>query len=284
MVRLSRRLRGFVQVACSAALLGSFFAIPAVQAHNNPSFREDLIATVPVTCGADGCQDSAAFALTWEPKTVQLIWRVEGDPGAKAHFAVAQDGKTLAETVADGDATGRFEGKGIQIVGAAGFDANFTVKVYAKVLDRSAAAEGGKVVDTALLDRGKKVFESANCIGCHKWHGSGGGGYGGAALSLRQSALDDDQLRTVILCGRPNTGMPYHSRTAYKGDDTSCYDMTATQLGEMMPPKAPKSVSDRQLDALVYYLRHDVVGKGEPTLEECKAFWGDKSRMCSIYE
>ena len=27
-------------------------------------------------------------------------------------------------------------------------------------------------------------------MGCHKWHGDGGPGYGGAALSLRESGLD----------------------------------------------------------------------------------------------
>ena len=36
---------------------------------------------------------------------------------------------------------------------------------------------------------GKRIYEKANCIGCHKWHGEGGGGYGGAALSLRRTEL-----------------------------------------------------------------------------------------------
>ena len=34
---------------------------------------------------------------------------------------------------------------------------------------------------------GKTVFSRANCVGCHKWHGNGGGGYGGDALSLRKT-------------------------------------------------------------------------------------------------
>ena len=25
-------------------------------------------------------------------------------------------------------------------------------------------------------DLGRRVYEKANCVGCHKWHGGGGGG------------------------------------------------------------------------------------------------------------
>ena len=41
---------------------------------------------------------------------------------------------------------------------------------------------------------GKQVFQRANCVGCHKWHGGGGGSYGGAALSLRTSELTREQI------------------------------------------------------------------------------------------
>ena len=47
----------------------------------------------------------------------------------------------------------------------------------------SLAAEGA----LARTADGKQVYESANCMGCHKWHGQGGGGYGGVALSLRET-------------------------------------------------------------------------------------------------
>ena len=43
-------------------------------------------------------------------------------------------------------------------------------------------------------DVGKQVFKSANCVGCHKWHGNGGGGYGGDALSLRKTELTREQI------------------------------------------------------------------------------------------
>ena len=70
-------------------------------------------------------------------------------------------------------------------------------------------------------DYGLKVYKSGNCMGCHKWHGSGGPGYGGAALSLRATQLDRDQIIEVVKCGRPGTNMPFHDRTAYKDDH--CY-------------------------------------------------------------
>ena len=61
---------------------------------------------------------------------------------------------------------------------------------------------------------GQRIYEKANCVGCHKWHGGGGGSYGGAALSLRDTQLNRDQIIEVIHCGRPGkacpvtTGMP----------------------------------------------------------------------------
>jgi mono/diheme cytochrome c family protein len=61
---------------------------------------------------------------------------------------------------------------------------------------------------------GKAVFSKANCVGCHKWHGNGGG-YGGDALSLRKTELTRDQIIETVACGRPGTGMPFFSRGAY---------------------------------------------------------------------
>ena len=57
-------------------------------------------------------------------------------------------------------------------------------------------------------DAGKAIFKRANCFGCHKWHGNGGGGYGGDALSLRRTELARDQIIETISCGRPATGTP----------------------------------------------------------------------------
>ena len=127
---------------------------------------------------------------------------------------------------------------------------------------------------------GKDVYQKANCIGCHKWHGGGGGGYGGAALSLRETMLDAAGLKLTVRCGRPATGMPYHDRSAYQGDDTSCYGLTKEDLGEDLPPRARSFLREPQIDEVVDYVLTHLKGKGAPTKEECVEFWGEGSKEC----
>ena len=88
-------------------------------------------------------------------------------------------------------------------------------------------------------ERRQAAFKE-DCAGCHKWHGNGGGGYGGAALSLRETQLTREQIIETVTCGRPGTGMPYLKRDAYQGDDKSCYGMTRADLGKDVPPGADK--------------------------------------------
>src|SRR5215468_7359668 len=83
---------------------------------------------------------------------------------------------------------------------------------------------------------GKAVFKRANCFGCHKWHGNGGGGYGGDALSLRKTELTREQIIEIVGCGRPGTGMPFFTRGAY--DTIKCYGMNRQEAGNQMPPEA----------------------------------------------
>src|SRR5215510_5257366 len=85
-------------------------------------------------------------------------------------------------------------------------------------------------------DAGKAVFKRANCFGCHKWHGNGGGGYGGDALSLRKTELTRDQIIETVGCGRPGTGMPFFTRGAY--DSVKCYHMNREEVGNRIPPEA----------------------------------------------
>jgi mono/diheme cytochrome c family protein len=130
------------------------------------------------------------------------------------------------------------------------------------------------------LELGKQVYEKANCVGCHKWHGDGGGGYGGAALSLRETTLEQDLLVEVVRCGRPATGMPYHDRNAYK--DVDCYGgMTEADLGADFPPKAATFLRDEEVEAVVVYVATQLRGQGEPTKEDCIAFWGEGSKECA---
>jgi mono/diheme cytochrome c family protein len=128
---------------------------------------------------------------------------------------------------------------------------------------------------------GKAVYVEANCVGCHKWHGQGGGGYGGAALSLRETALERADLIEVIRCGRPATGMPYHLRAAW--NSTECYGMKAADIGTDMPPTAAKFLRDHQIEAVADYVIEHLKGHGAPTKEECVAFWGDDARECTRF-
>jgi mono/diheme cytochrome c family protein len=132
----------------------------------------------------------------------------------------------------------------------------------------------------ADLDLGRQVYEKANCVGCHKWHGGGGGGYGGAALSLRETALDHEMLVEVIRCGRPATRMPYHDRGAYQATD--CYGgTTKADLGADFPPKAATFLRDPEVEAVAEYVVVRLQGKGEPTRDDCIAFWGAESHECA---
>jgi mono/diheme cytochrome c family protein len=130
---------------------------------------------------------------------------------------------------------------------------------------------------------GQRVYEKANCVGCHKWHGGGGGGYGGPALSLRNTQLDREQLIEVVHCGRPATGMPRHDRNAYK--DYKCYGgMTPEEIGEDMPAEAPNVLRAQDIEIVVDYVLQHVKGKGSTTYRDCTDFFGDGARACDIYQ
>jgi mono/diheme cytochrome c family protein len=132
----------------------------------------------------------------------------------------------------------------------------------------------------APSDLGRRVYEKANCVGCHKWHGGGGGGYGGAALSLRETTLERADLIEVVRCGRPATRMPYHDRNAYK--TAPCYGgMTKADLGADFPPKAATFLRAEEIEAVVDYVQNQLQGKGEPTHDDCVAFWGPDSHECA---
>lgn len=127
---------------------------------------------------------------------------------------------------------------------------------------------------------GKAVYKKANCIGCHKWHGDGGGGYGGLALSLRKTQLDRAGLALLIRCGRPGTRMPYHNRKAYRGDDRNCYDSTKAELGDALPPRAHYFLREQDVDAVISYVVNHIQGKGSPNYADCATFWGGEARQC----
>jgi len=141
----------------------------------------------------------------------------------------------------------------------------------------SAAAEPADPTDA-----GKAVFKRANCFGCHKWHGNGGGGYGGDALSLRKTALTREQIVETVQCGRPGTGMPFFTRGAY--DSVKCHDMNRADVGAQIPPEANVFLRKEDAEAVADYVLAHIKGKGEPTYAQCTEFFGNTSRVCDVYK
>jgi len=131
-------------------------------------------------------------------------------------------------------------------------------------------------------DAGKAIFKRANCFGCHKWHGNGGGGYGGDALSLRRTELTRDQIVETVTCGRPGTGMPYFARDSY--DTTKCYGMRREDVADRIPPEGGVFLRAPDIEAVADYVLVKIKGKGEPTYGECVSFFGNTSRVCDIYK
>jgi len=153
--------------------------------------------------------------------------------------------------------------------------------VLAAPASRSAHAQAAASPQEQALAEGKRLFR-ADCAGCHKWHGSGGGGYGGLALSLRSTRLSREQIIETVGCGRPGTGMPYHLRDAYESD--KCYGLTKEQLGKIMPMAAAAFLRPADIATIADYVLARVKGKGEPNYAECIDFFGEGSRVCNIYK
>ena len=86
---------------------------------------------------------------------------------------------------------------------------------------------------------GMSVYKKANCMGCHSWHGKGGGGYGGGT-SLRKTSLSLTEINYVIKCGIIGTGMPYFGKNAAKNDE--CH-----KVGKMIYQLLKKDIKPRDI-------------------------------------
>jgi mono/diheme cytochrome c family protein len=135
------------------------------------------------------------------------------------------------------------------------------------------------------LESGQAIYKRANCVGCHKWHGDGGGGYGGAALSLRKTELEKPQIMETVKCGRPGTGMPYFSHDSYPSDGApQCYGLTSNDLETMHVAQASVFLRPEEIEAVADYVIGNIKGKGDPNLADCVAFFGDESKACDVYK
>ncbi len=144
------------------------------------------------------------------------------------------------------------------------------------------AAFGQSAAPPDPTEAGKAVFKRANCIGCHKWHGNGGGGYGGDALSLRKTELTREQIMETVSCGRPGTGMPFFVRGAY--DTVKCYGMNRQEIDNQIPPEANTFLREPDIAAVADYVLAHIKGRGEPNSAECTEFFGNTSRVCDVYK
>jgi hypothetical protein len=102
---------------------------------------------------------------------------------------------------------------------------------------------------------GERIFQDkANYQFCRGPEGDGRGDprLPGNAANLHQTKLTREQLIEVISCGRPRTEMPHFDKFAY--EDTKCYELSAAEVGNNMPPP-PHSTSrvHREIAAVVDY-------------------------------
>ena len=130
------------------------------------------------------------------------------------------------------------------------------------------------------FDYGLSAYKRGNCMGCHKWHGDGGPGYGGAALSLRETGLDREQLITIIACGRPGTNMPFFDKKGYVDD--RCFGLKFSDFegdDKNRPLRAKNFLNARQIDAVVDFIINDLQGQ-KLSKDYCLKFFGKPTRSC----
>jgi mono/diheme cytochrome c family protein len=134
-------------------------------------------------------------------------------------------------------------------------------------------------------EKGRAIWGGkAGCSNCHGWAGDGlpsAFHSEGKAPSLRITQLTRDQIRETIQCGRPGTPMPNFDRFAYT--DKRCYGLTAEDLGDRMPNRAPATLQSYELDAVADYVATKVKGSGPVTKAECVAYWGAGRAACDSY-
>ena len=144
------------------------------------------------------------------------------------------------------------------------------------------AGAGGAMGQGASLDEGMRIYKSANCVGCHKWSGNGGGSYGGAAANLRQTQLSLAEIEETIRCGRPMAGMPHFQTDAYS--DGTCYGLKEADLADgKMPPGTSHPLRPADIRAVAEYVATQIKGRGEPTFAQCQTFFGSETRVCDVY-
>lgn len=131
------------------------------------------------------------------------------------------------------------------------------------------------------IARGLAVWKKSDCTSCHGWAGHGRETEPvPPAPSIRQTSLEQAQIREVAQCGRPATTMPSHDRLAYTDD--RCYGMTREAVGKLRPP-AGNALRAEELDDLAAYVATNIKGKGTVTKAECEVYNGGPAANCGYY-
>jgi mono/diheme cytochrome c family protein len=128
--------------------------------------------------------------------------------------------------------------------------------------------------------KGRAIWVAkAGCSDCHGWAGDGFPSAfhsEGRAPSLRETQLTRDQIRETIQCGRPGTPMPHFDRFAYT--DKRCYDLTAEDVGDRKPNRAPTTLQTYEIDAVADYVATKIKGRGSSDQSGMRwLLWGEKS-------
>ena len=75
--------------------------------------------------------------------------------------------------------------------------------------------------------------------------------------------------------------MPHFDRFAYT--DKRCYDMTAQDLGDLEPIRAPITLQTYEIDAVADYVASKIKGAGSVTRAQCVEFLGEAGSYCDKY-
>jgi len=127
-----------LRAALGAATAASLAFGPTAFAHNNPQFTETLLQTVSVEVPATGAElaSSEPFQLEFPPRTIEMIWKVEGEKADAVSFSVEADGKTVATDVHHGKVTPRIKAGQYRLVDIKGVSTPLKIGVFANVMEK----------------------------------------------------------------------------------------------------------------------------------------------------
>jgi mono/diheme cytochrome c family protein len=165
------------------------------------------------------------------------------------------------------------------------FRAGFMILAGAIAIGTALLLAGASPARADDAAAGRRIWTAkAGCPDCHGWAGDGFSSAfhaEGAAPSLRKTQLTRDQIRETIQCGRPGTPMPHFDRFAYT--DKRCYGLTAEDLGDRVPNRAPNTLQPYEIDALADYVATAIKGVGPVTKAECVDYFGTGLARCDSY-